>query len=176
MLVASDNPHSYGLSHYARFPSFESRKRIRWLWWIIRWWKWHPHCLHRDWEYTLGLFNLVGNISKVFFLPLTTKLREGYVFKGVCDSVHRKGGMVSVQGCLCPGGCLCQGDLCPGGVLLGRPPAHMVMSRQYASYWNAFLLFIQVFLKHFKGSHLFTEGGDYLGGKWPSLPMFYNSN
>ena len=56
------------MSHNARFPSFRSRKRIRWLWWIIRWWKWHPHCLHRDGAYTLGLFNLVGNMSKVFFL------------------------------------------------------------------------------------------------------------
>ena len=67
---------------------------------------------------------------------------------GVCPGSLCLG--VSVQGGLCPGG-LCprrvsvQGGLCLGGALLcpgslsWRPP-RTVMSGQYASYWNAFLL------------------------------------
>ena len=43
---------------------------------------------------------------------------------------------VSVQGGLCPG------VLCPGGSLSWRPPP-TVTSRQYASYWNAFLLTVR---------------------------------
>ena len=66
---------------------------------------------------------------------------------------------VSVQGqSLSTGGCLsmeglCPGDLCQGGSLLGRHPC-TVMSRQYASYWNAFLFssFIHLFDYHSSNS------------------------
>ena len=40
-----------------------------------------------------------------YFYRPQTKLREGNVFTGVCDSVH--------------GGCLLPGGLVPGGLLLG---------------------------------------------------------
>ena len=32
-----------------------------------------------------------GNCGKVMFLPPATKLGQGYIFTGVCDSVHRGG-------------------------------------------------------------------------------------
>ena len=94
------------------------------------------------------------------------------VFTPVCDSVYRgcscpRG--VSVQGVsvqeggLCSGG-LCsgvvsvqgvsvQGVLCPEGVSVREtpPPASMVICRQCASYWNAFL-FNKVILQIVKSS------------------------
>ena len=93
-------------------------------------------------------------------------LGQGNVFTGVClstgglcPSMHQRsldqgvcpGGLctgVSVQGGLCPGGISVQGvsvwgylsreGLCQGDPLDRDPPC-MVTSRQYASYWNAFL-------------------------------------
>ena len=66
------------------------------------------------------------------------KLREGYVFTGMCDSVHR-GGAWSWWG-LVPGGYLVPGVcLVPGGAWW-RPPRDGYCCGQYASYWNAFLL------------------------------------
>ena len=153
-----------------------------------------------------------SSTSKKLFLPPAKKLREGYVFTGVCDSVHGGSGVfsvpscttghmtkgslsggvfvqgvsvkgdlcrgevsvkgdlcrgeVSVQGDLCPGGLcpggvsvqggLCPGGLCPGGVSVWgvsvqgvslsrgvsvRETPHTVMSRRYASYWNAFFFY-----------------------------------
>ena len=90
-------------------------------------------------------------------LPTSKRsLGQGNIFTGICLSTGR-GSLsrrVSVKGSpfngLCLGG-LCPGDLYPGGSvsrgsLSGglcppeqRPPC-MVKSRQYASYWNAFLL------------------------------------
>ena len=104
------------------------------------------------------------------FLPPATKLRQGNVFTPVCHSVHR--GEVSVQGGLCLGGSLSrevsfqgvsvlgvsvQGGLCPGGSMSRgvsvwrevsvRP--HTVTSGRYASYWNAFLFPLPLFLSSF---------------------------
>ena len=71
-------------------------------------------------------------------LPPAIKLRQGNVFTPVCNSVHGGGSLSHDQGGLRLGG------LCPGGSLSGRPPRQSplgtVMSGQYASYWNAFLL------------------------------------
>ena len=96
-----------------------------------------------------------------------TKLREGNVFTGVCDSVHgmgvpscSQGGVCSWGGawsqgvCSCGGGCLlwegvCSWGVCsrggpggclpPGGCLVETPDGHCC--GRYASYWNAFLFF-----------------------------------
>ena len=77
-----------------------------------------------------------------------TKLREGNVFTGVCDSVH--GGVPGPGGCLFTGGCLVLGGACSGGGLLlapgeggvpGGDPPNGYCCGQYASYWNAFLYF-----------------------------------
>ena len=66
-----------------------------------------------------------------------TKLREGNVFTGVCDSVHRG---VPAPGGVCPGGVPGPGGrLVPGGVPGGDPPDGHCCGR-YASYRNAFLL------------------------------------
>ena len=55
-----------------------------------------------------------------------TKLREGYVFTGVCDSVHRGGACMVARGCVVAGGhvwllggvCGCWGCVIAGGVWL----------------------------------------------------------
>ena len=83
-------------------------------------------------------------------LPAATKLGQGNVFTGVCDSVH--GGGVVVWswggGGLIPGGlqffggCLqfFGGSPIFGGLqIFGNPPPIWLMSGRYASYWNAFL-------------------------------------
>ena len=66
------------------------------------------------------------------------KLGQGYVFTCVCDSVH--GGMgvsVSVLG-VGGGSQSLSWGVSVRGVSVMETPC-MVMSRQYASYWNAFL-------------------------------------
>ena len=74
-------------------------------------------------------------LSKVWFLPPATKLREGNSFTPVCDSVHRgvsvQGGVSAQGGSLSKGegslskgegslskgeGSLSKGDLCPGAL------------------------------------------------------------
>ena len=49
-------------------------------------------------------------------LPLATKLGPGYIFTGVCDSVHKGGGgkcMVVAGVWFCPGGaCIVVGGMC----------------------------------------------------------------
>ena len=70
------------------------------------------------------------------FLPPATKLGQGYIFTGVCDSVHR-GGSASVHaGIPLPG---------PGSHPLPRNRAYLEIrstSGRYASYWNAILCHI----------------------------------
>ena len=58
---------------------------------------------------------------RYIYRPLT-KFREGYVFTGVCDSVHRGGGAWSRGAGLVPGG-TCSGVVpSPGGGAWWRPP------------------------------------------------------
>ena len=78
----------------------------------------------RLWKYYLG--------PTLLWLVITVRkqcLGQGNVFTRVCHSVH--------SGRVCPGGC---GSL-PGGVSVRQTPLRMVKSRQYTSYWNAFLYF-----------------------------------
>ena len=72
----------------------------------------------------------------------------GYLSRvSVWESLSREVSVqgLSVQGGLCPGdlcpGCLCLGCLYPWEVSVSETP-HTVTSRQYASYWNAFLLLL----------------------------------
>ena len=64
------------------------------------------------------------------FIPSATSLRQGNVFTRVCDSVHRRRGGAGRQ----------------ADTPLGRypPPPDSHCSGWYASYWNAFLFFIQL--------------------------------
>ena len=94
------------------------------------------------------------------FLPPATKLTQGYIFTGVCDSVHGgacvvagghawlPGGMCGCQGacvvagggvCMVAGGCTCLGGMhgCQGVCM--EYDEIRSMSGRYASYWNAFL-------------------------------------
>ena len=82
--------------------------------------------------------------SANLLLPPATKLGQGSIFTGVCDSVH--------GGCLVSGGVpgLRGGCLVPGGFWSGgawwRPPPDGYCCGRYASCWNA-VLFGQFFLK-----------------------------
>ena len=85
---------------------------------------------------------------------------SGYIFTGVCDSVHR--GVSAPGGCLLPGGsapgwCLllgvaapggrvcCWGVPGPGGGAWWRPsPPDGCCCGRYASYWNAFLFSYEI--------------------------------
>ena len=73
----------------------------------------------------------------MFFRRLVTVrnvVGQGYVFTGVCDSVHR-GGLSSMHWGDTPR------QTPPGQTLpLGRHPPDGHCSERYASYWNAFLL------------------------------------
>ena len=51
---------------------------------------------------------------KIMSLPPATKLGQGYIFTGICDSVHKGGGAWS-WGVLGPWGCLVLGGGVPGG-------------------------------------------------------------
>ena len=92
-------------------------------------------------------------------LPPATKLGQGYVFTGVCDSVHR--GACVVRECAWQGGvCVVRGacvvgDICGrGGMCDMHPPGRYYgygirsMSGRYASYWYAVLLLF-IFIANF---------------------------
>ena len=66
-----------------------------------------------------------------------TKLREGYVFTGVCDSVNRGGGY-PIMPCTTTTSTP-QGWRPPLGWRTHPPPYRWSMCGWYASYWNAFL-------------------------------------
>ena len=76
--------------------------------------------------------------SFLLLLPPATKLGQGYIFTGVCDSVQIGGGVPDPGGAY-PGGCL---------VLVGcaktPPPRDSYCCGRYASYWNAFLFFFSI--------------------------------
>ena len=100
--------------------------------------------------YQQGVLEAV-EVGEENLLPPATKLGQGYIFTGVCDSVHR-GGVCSGGGRL-PGGCLLQGGgllpkgclllgsgVCSQGVcLVETAPRDGHCCGRYASYWNAFL-------------------------------------
>ena len=82
------------------------------------------------WEFD-ALFILSGK-NKQLFLPPATKLGQGYIFTGVCDSVHRGGGSVAGGGgvrdwgvCMAGGhawlgGACMVGGICGKGGMCGR--------------------------------------------------------
>ena len=102
----------------------------------------------------------------IWFLPPATKLGQGYIFTGVCDSVQ--GGVCFLWGRVLPlgegassgGGCFLPGWVLPlrGGVLPPggdascrggawcRSPKDGYCYGRYASYWNAFW-FIFIFVR-----------------------------
>ena len=68
-----------------------------------------------------------GRCAPTYYYRPQTKLREGYVFTGVCDSVHGGGGApcwgVSLAGgSPCQGGLLARGVSLPGGLLARGSP------------------------------------------------------
>ena len=90
--------------------------------------------------------------QKDLLLPPATKLGQGYIFAGVCDSVN--GGGVLPGGVLPPGGegassgrdTSSLGGSVPGGAWWRHPRDGHCCGR-YASYWNAFL-FSKIFAEN----------------------------
>ena len=100
--------------------------------------------------------------AKAMFSQVSVCTRGGGVsvsVRGVSVSVL---GGVSVRGGLCLGGVCLEGVSVQGG-LSRRPP--MVMSGQYASYWNAFL-FDKTFAKNCMKRKEIGLGWGWLGGVW----------
>ena len=56
----------------------------------------------------------IGLTGSCSLLPFATKLQQGYVFTGVCDSVHRRASM--------SGGCAWQGACMVGVCVVGGMP------------------------------------------------------
>ena len=71
---------------------------------------------------------VLGYWGEVKLLPPTTKLGQGYIFTGVCDSVHR-GGMCGCRGGGLGGMCGCQGGMrgCQGACVVMWGGVCMVM-------------------------------------------------
>ena len=106
----------------------------------------------------MELTNLLNQSPIVFIsLPSANEVCEGYVFTArkrslgqgniftpVWHTVH--GGGDAIPACLAEGsagGCLGRG-CAPRGYLVETPPQDGYCCRQYASYWNAFLLQVSV--------------------------------
>ena len=124
-------------------------------------------------------------------LPPATKLGQGNIFTGVCDSVNR--GMSAPGGGVCSWGCLLLGGVCSGGMsapgvstlgggsvcsrgvsapqevcfqwgCLVETPRDDYCCGRYASYWNAFL-----FCKYFTENRMSLDRG-WPGGGRPWRP------
>ena len=68
-------------------------------------------------------------------LPPATKLGQGNIFTGICDSVNGGRGVAGTGGCLLPGGCLLLGSVCyQEGRLVETPPWDGYCCGRYASY------------------------------------------
>ena len=89
-----------------------------------------------------GGFTLHGTETVLIYLPAATKLGQGNVFTGICDSVHRGGGLPQCMLGYPPG---LPGPDPPRPDPPGPDPPREAdasirsMSGRYASYWNAFL-------------------------------------
>ena len=89
------------------------------------------------------------HMSITYYDHSQTKLREGNVFTPLCDSVHGGvrgkvgGGMLIKGGMHGKGGaCMVKGGTC----MQERRPLKRAV-RQYASYWNAFLLLLLLLIR-----------------------------
>ena len=93
-----------------------------------------------DWQCLKSL--VITNIAyNEHILPPTTKLGQGYIFTGICDSVH--GGRYLGRYPPPPRPGAPPGTrFTPSGP--GTPQEIRVTSGQYASYWNAFLSWIKL--------------------------------
>ena len=99
------------------------------------------------------------------FLPPANEVCEGYVFTGVCHSVHKGGG----------GACVVAGGVrgCSGGRggMRGFFDEIRSMSGRYASYWNAFLS--SIFFHFYRPQTRFGEGNVFppvcqsFSSQWP---------
>ena len=102
------------------------------------------------------LFTCQGCARLFKFLPLATKLGQGYIFTGVCHSVNGMGGVPAPEG-----GGWAEGMSGPGGVACSQggssgDPRDGHCCGRYASYWNAFL-YIIVWLARFFWENVFNS-------------------
>ena len=71
----------------------------------------------------LGLFLQDEVRAMVALLPPATKLGQGNIFTGVCDSVSREGVLPPEGGCFLTGGCFLPGGASSWGGAGGDPPS-----------------------------------------------------
>ena len=110
-------------------------------------------CRRDQCEWANGIY---GHKWVIALLPPATKLGQGYIFTGMCDSVHGggawsgrvpglgvawfRGGVPGPGGMPGLGECLILGGGAWSGGAWWRPPQDGYCCGLYASYWNAFLL------------------------------------
>ena len=70
-------------------------------------------------------------ITKVYLLPPATKLGQGYIFTGVCDSVHRGAGCMVPEGMPGLGGAWSRGGSRSRGPGGDTPPPGQLLLRAY---------------------------------------------
>ena len=85
--------------------------------------------------------HLTNNVQFSSFLPPATKLVQGNIFTGVCDSVNSVEMCFLGGGCFIPGGASSQAGVCSQGGP-GRDPRDGYCCGRYASYWDAFLSYM----------------------------------
>ena len=104
---------------------------------------------HPQTQFAKVMFSLVSSVCPHGGGGVLVSVWEGISVQGEGVSVQggslSRGEGISVEGSLSTGwrglsrGVSVRGGFCPGGSLSWSPPPRMVMSRRYASYWNAFL-------------------------------------
>ena len=109
-----------------------------------------------------SIYAITNFVTFVYIYHPQTNLRDGNVFTPVCQSILSTG--------VCPRmhldrGCSEKGRgkrWCGEGVYTPPPPPNTTsdghQSRQYASYWNAFLFQIVIVLIKLRGNYLSIEG------------------
>ena len=113
---------------------------------------------------------MIGVMFKLIYYHPQTKLGQGYIFTGICDSVHREGGGVCLSACwdtthtpwqgdtpLARRHTPWQGDTPPGKETPLRSACWEIRSTsgRYASYWNAIL--VSMVHQHINSCSLFPE-------------------
>ena len=90
-----------------------------------------------------GLQIFFLNKPALLFTARKRSLGQGNIFIGVCQEFCSQGGCLLQGVCLLPGGVSA-----PGGCLVETPPDGYC-GRWYASYWNAFLFYLENILQRF---------------------------
>ena len=111
--------------------------------------KYDPGSVIASWSLTQEVVgsNPCSEMTNIFYRPQRS-WGQGYIFTGVCDSVHGGAACVAGVGGSWRGACMAGRGVCVAGraCMIRTPPGRYYgygirsMSGRYAPYWNAFLL------------------------------------